>query len=151
MVTAIAVGAADAQPSAASALERGSRGRLNKIDTYGVGSLGGFVADFAEPGAQVITDDWSGNHNLYGNPHEVGAVGDRKAHEVLEWTHRVFSNLKRWAAGVYHGLRWKHFQRYWTSFVFRWNRRRHRTTSFDSLLSIGLKPFTYRDIVERRA
>ena len=56
----------------------------------------------------------------------------------------MISNLKRWAMGVYHGLRRKHFQRYLDEFVFRWNRRRHRATSFDSLLgiSLGLKPAT---------
>ena len=127
--------------------------RLNEIDNYGAGSLRGFIADVVEPGAQVITDGWSGYHNLPGNPHEARVVGDRKAHEVLQWTHRVFSNLKRWALGVYHGLRRKHFQRYLDEFVFRWNRRRHRATSFDRLLGIGLglTPATYRDIVERRA
>ncbi len=29
------------------------------------------------------------------------------AHVVLPWIHRVFSNLKTWALGVYHGLRTK--------------------------------------------
>ena len=55
--------------------------------------------------------------------------------------------------GVYHGLRRKHFQRYLDEFLFRWNRRRHRATSFDSLLgiSLGLKPATYRDFFDRRA
>ena len=41
------------------------------------------------------------------------------AHVVLPWTHRVFSNLKTWALGVYHGLRDKHLQSYLDEFVFR--------------------------------
>ena len=98
--------------------------RLNEINDYSGGSLRGFIADVVEPGALVITDGWSGYHTLPGNPHETRVVGGRKAHEVLEWTHRVISNLKRWAMGVYHGLRRKHFQRYLDEFVFRWNRRR---------------------------
>ena len=127
--------------------------RLNEINDYSGGSLRGFIADVVEPGALVITDGWSGYHTLPGNPHETRVVGGRKAHEVLEWTHRVISNLKRWAMGVYHGLRRKHFQRYLDEFVFRWNRRRHRATSFDSLLgiSLGLTPATYRDFVDGRA
>ena len=125
---------------------------LDESDNFGAGSLRGFIATVVEPGAQVITDGWSGYHTLPGNPHEARVIGDRKAHEVLEWTHRVFSNLKRWAMGVCRGLRRKHFQRYLDEFVLRWNPRRHRATSFDSLLGIGLglKPATYRDIVERR-
>ena len=105
------------------------------------------------PGARVVTDGWLGYSGLPDNPWEERVVGDRKAHEILTWIHRVFSNLKRWALGVHHGLRRKHVQRYLDEFVFRWNRRRHRRTSLDSLLGIGLglPPATYQDIVEGRA
>jgi hypothetical protein len=30
------------------------------------------------------------------------------ANIILPWVHRIFSNLKVWALGVYHGLRRKH-------------------------------------------
>jgi hypothetical protein len=72
---------------------------------------------------------------------------------VLKWTHRVFSNLKRWGLGVYHGLRRQHLRRYLDDFVFRWNRRRHMAAAFDSLLGIGarLAPATDRDFLEQRA
>ena len=46
------------------------------------------------------------------------------AHIVLPWAHRIFSNLKVWALGVYHGLRRKYLQTYLDEFVFRFNRRR---------------------------
>ena len=65
-----------------------------------------------------------------------------KAQEILHWVHRVFSNLKRRAKGVFHGLRQKHIQRCLDEFVFRWNRRRNLRTAFDRLLGIcvGLAP-----------
>jgi len=65
----------------------------------------------------------------------------------------VFSNLKRWAKGVFHGLGKRHPQRYLDEFVFRWNRRRYRRSAFGTLLGIGvgLGPATYRDFVEQRA
>jgi hypothetical protein len=65
----------------------------------------------------------------------------------------VFANLKRWALGVYHGLRKAHLGRYLDEFVFRWNRRRHTRAAFDTLLGIGahLTPATYRDFVDQRA
>lgn len=80
-------------------------------------------------------------------------VGGQKAHEVLTWVHRVFSNLKRWAKGVFHGLRKAHVQRYLDEFVFCWNRRRHTRIAFDRLLGtgMGLGPATYRDVVGQRA
>ena len=49
------------------------------------------------------------------------------AHIVPPWVHRVFSNLKVWTLGVYHGLRRKHLQGYLDEFVFRFNRRRTLT------------------------
>ena len=55
------------------------------------------------------------------------------AHIVLPWIHRVFSNLKTWALGVYHSLRRKHLQSYLDEFVFRFNRR--RTPTPPSILS----------------
>ena len=47
-------------------------------------------------------------------------VGDAPAH-LLPWVHRVFANAKRWALGVYHGLREEHLQAYLDEFVFRFN------------------------------
>jgi len=72
-----------------------------------------------------------------------------EAHVSLPWIHRVFSNLKTWALGVYHGLRRKHIQRYLDEFVFRWNRRRLFRSAFDTLIGIGtrLPPLTYRQII----
>ena len=45
--------------------------------------------------------------------------------------------MKRWVMGVYHGIRRKYLNIYLQEFVFRWNRRRHFSSSFDSLLTIG--------------
>ena len=127
--------------------------RLKAVESYASEALHGFVLEAVAPGARVVTDGWLGYSGLPDNPWEERVVGDRKAHEILTWIHRVFSNLKRWALGVHHGLRRKHVQRYLDEFVFRWNRRRHRRTSLDSLLGIGLglPPATYQDIVEGRA
>jgi hypothetical protein len=74
------------------------------------------------------------------------------AHFVLKWSYRVFSNLKTWALGIFHGLRSQHLKRYLDEFVFRWNRRRHTAPAFDSLLGLGarLAPATARDFVEQR-
>ena len=51
----------------------------------------------------------------------------------------MFGNAKRWALGVYHGLRAAHLQRYLDEFVFRFNRRRTPQAAFASLLGITTK------------
>ena len=60
------------------------------------------------------------------------------AQVILSWIHRVFSNLKRWALGVYHGLWRRHLGAYLDEFVFRFNRRRNRAAAFRSLVRIAL-------------
>ncbi len=77
-------------------------------------------------------------------------IGAMAAHIVLPWIHRVFSKLKTWALGVYHGLRAKHLQSYLDEFVFRFNRRRTRHAAFRSLFGIAVrsKPITYNMLVQ---
>ena len=87
----------------------------------------------------MITDGWSGYCGLPDHDHQPKVVGATPAHLVLTWIHRVFSNLKRWALGTFHGLRRAHLRRYLDEFVFRWNRRRHTATAFDTLLGIGTR------------
>ena len=125
--------------------------RLAPIGDFSACSLHAFVAATSAPGARVITDGWRGYGGL--PDHEPKVVGATPAHLVLACIHRVFSNLKRWALGTFHGLRRPHLRRYLDEFVFRWNRRRHTATAFDTLLGIGtrLQPAGYRDIVGQRA
>ena len=111
--------------------------RLAPIGDFSARSLHAFVAGTSAPGARVITDGWSGYPGLPDHDHQPKVVGATPAHLVLIWIHRVFSNLKRWALGTFHGLRRAHLRRYLDEFVFRWNRRRHTATAFDTLLGIG--------------
>ena len=82
------------------------------------------------------------------------------AHIVLPWAHRLFANLKRWALGVYHGLRRKHLQSdpglgpakpdpRLDEFAFRFNRRHTRHAAFPSLLGIAVAkmPTTYNMLI----
>ncbi len=68
---------------------------------------------------------------------------------MLPRIHQVFSNLKGWARGVYHGLRAEYLQSYLDEFVFRFNRRRTRHAAFRSLFVIAgqTKPVTYNMLV----
>ena len=109
-----------------------------------------------------MSDGWPGYKRLKDVEHDPRVVGDVPAHLVLPWVHRVFANAKRWALGVYHGLRPKHLQAGpWPragepdpgldEFVFRFNRRRTPHAAFDRLigLSLTLEPVTYQMLVGR--
>ena len=90
------------------------------------------------------------HHRALGVTHDSHVVGPMAAHIVLPWAHRLFANLKRWALGVYHGLRRKHLQSYLDEFAFRFNRRRTRHAAFRSLLGIAVavKPVTYNMLIK---
>lgn len=137
----------------AGAVEVEARGpgrvRLAEIADFSTASLHGFVAASVAPGATIKTDGWNAYAGAPGVVHDPHVVGRMAAHVVLPWTHRVFSNLKTSALGVYHGLRKPHLQSYLDKFAFRFNRRHSRHAAFRSLLEIGLaaKPFTYKMLI----
>jgi len=119
------------------------RARLAVIDDASSRSLHAFLAESLAEGSTALTDGWRGYRGAEGITHEPYTVGPMAAHVLLPWTHRVFSNLKTWALGVYHGLRRKHLQRYLDEFVFRFNRRQNRPAAFSRLLGIvTIKPPT---------
>ena len=126
------------------------RMRLAPIADFARTSLHAFIAANTAPGSTVKTDGlaaYLGAPDVTHQPHIVGAMA---AHIVLPGIHRVFSNLKTWALGVYHGLRRKHLNAYLDEFVFRFNRRHTRHASFASLLGIAMaiKPTTYKEIIQ---
>src|SRR5919107_1258247 len=127
------------------------RARLAVIKDYSAVALGAFVAAVIAAGSTVVSDGWSGYARLKDVKHDPKVVGDAPAHLVLPWVHRVFANAKRWALGVYHGLRTEHLQGYLDEFVFRFNRRRTPHAAFDRLLglSLTLEPATYQMLVGR--
>jgi hypothetical protein len=132
---------------------RPGRLRLAPIADFSAASLHAFVKANVEAGATAKTDGWSAYASAPGVRHDPHVVGPMAAHIVLPWTHRVFSNLKTWALGVYHGLRRKHLQAYLDEFVFRFNRRRTRHAAFRSLLGIAvaISPATYNMLIETEA
>ena len=114
------------------------RTRLAVIKDYTAATLGGFVRDSIAAGGTVVSDGWSGYARLKEVRHDPKVVGPMAAHVVLPWIHRVFANAKRWALGVYHGLRAPHLQRYLDEFVFRFNRRRSPQAAFARLLGLAV-------------
>src|SRR5881227_4025422 len=114
------------------------RVRLTVIADYSAATLKAFVAGNVAAGSTVVSDGWSGYARLTDVKHEPKVIGDAPAHLVLPWIHRVFANAKRWALGVYHGLRRQHLQAYLDEFVFRFNRRRTPQAAFSRLLGLAV-------------
>ena len=125
--------------------------RLAVIGDYSAESLGGFVAGNVADGSTVVSDGWSGYKKLKDVKHDPRIIGETPAHQVLPWVHRVFANAKRWALGVYHGLRPAHLQAYLDEFVFRFNRRHNPAAAFERLLGlvIDLGPAPYQMLISR--
>jgi len=123
--------------------------RLERLRDFTAVSITGFVGRVVEPKATVISDGLASYRSLKDYKHRAKVVGKMAAHVLLPWSHRVFSNFKRWALGTYHGVRKAHLQRYLDEFVFRWNRRRYVRMAFDSLLglAVGMGHASYRNIV----
>lgn len=124
--------------------------RLAQVADASADSLRGFVAASIAPGSTAKTDAWQGYAGIPNIDHQVVVVAGHKAHELLPWIHRVFSNFKTWVLGVYHGLRDKHLQAYLDEFVFRFNRRRSRAAAFQTLLVFATKrkPITYNMLIK---
>jgi hypothetical protein len=127
--------------------------RLNVIKGRGRLPLHAFVSATTAPGTLVVTDGNTAYRSMPDHRHrEVPIPKNVPAHIVLKQIHRVFSLLKRWSMGVYHGIRKKHADVYLQEFVYRFNRRRHYRSSFERLLGIGVKvgSGTYWDITGKR-
>jgi transposase-like protein len=127
--------------------------RLGVIKDASAASLHPFIKANVIPGAILKTDGWSAYPGVAGFSHQPHVVGTMAAHIVLPWVHRVFSNLKTWALGVYHGLRRKHLQAYLDEFVFRFNRRRSPHAAFRAILNIAtvIPPVTYNRLIAQDA
>jgi predicted RNA-binding Zn-ribbon protein involved in translation (DUF1610 family) len=123
--------------------------RLKEVPDYSADSLHPFIAQNLAPGATAKTDGWPAYPGAPGVSHDPHVIANMAAHVVLPWVHRIFSNLKVWALGVYHGLRRRHLQSYLDEFVFRFNRRRTRHAAFRYLLGIaaGHQPLPYKMLI----
>jgi len=125
------------------------RARLATITDYRADTLRAFMKDNVAPASTAKTDGLASYLGAPDVTHEPHVVGPMAAHIVLPAIHRVFSNLKTWALGVYHGLRRKYLKAYLDEFTFRFNRRKSRHAAFAKLLGIAtaIKPAPYKMLI----
>ncbi len=130
---------------------RSGRIRLAMIADNSAASIEAFVRANVKRGTTLLTDGHASYPGLTDYRHDPRVVGKMAGHVVLPWVHRVFSLMKRWGLGTYHGLRRKHVDTYLNEFVFRYNRRFHRHASFETVLGLTAhhEPTSYWDIIGR--
>ncbi len=130
---------------------RSGRVRLAAIPDNSAASLHAFIRANVRLGATLLTDGHSSYPGLSGYRHDPRTVGKMAGHVALPWIHRVFSLMKRWGLGIYHGLRDKHLDTYLNEFAFRYNRRFYRHVSFETVLGIASRsePASYWTIIGR--
>ncbi|HUK99660.1 MAG TPA: IS1595 family transposase [Nitrospirota bacterium] len=111
--------------------------RLRKVYDASENSLIGFTKDVIEPGSYVETDGFSSYNKVekYGYEHVVISAPDED--KPLPKAHIVFSNLKTWLKGTFHGVSPKHLQAYLNEYVFRFNRRQTPMAAFQTLLGLS--------------
>jgi transposase-like protein len=147
---AIVLAAVENRGRAAGAL------RLGRVEDVSGEQLGGFVEDVVDPSrATVLTDAWQGYAGLprrgFHHRSETQGRPDRAA-ELLPWAHTIFSNLKTWLRGTYHGVSKKHLDRYLQEFVYRFNRRRFEHALFEHVIRAATTapPLTYGQLTAER-
>jgi predicted RNA-binding Zn-ribbon protein involved in translation (DUF1610 family) len=130
---------------------RSGRIRLAMIADNSATSIEAFVRANVQRGTTLLTDGHRSYPGLTDYRHDPRVVGTMAGHVVLPWIHRVFSLVKRWGLGTYHGLRRRHIDTYLNEFVFRYNRRFYRHVSFETILGLAAhhEPESYWDIVGR--
>lgn len=129
---------------------RPGRARLAVLPDYSAEKIGAFVRKAAAPKCGLLTDGLAAYKALDREyDHMPRVVGKMAAHVLMPWAHRVFSLLKRWSTGTFHGFRRPHLQAHLDEFAWRWSRRNARHTGFDRLLGgLGALPHrSYRDFV----
>jgi len=131
---------------------RSGRVRLAVIANNSAAALHAFVRANVQPGTTLLTDGHSSYPGLSDYRHDPRIVGKMAGHIALPWIHRVFSLMKRWGLGTYHGLRPKHLDTYLNEFAFRYNRRFYRHVSFETVLGLAShrEPADYWAIIGRQ-
>src|SRR5436190_21973603 len=110
------------------------------------------VRSNAKPGARIITDGLKSYDALADSFRHYSIVqgGGENADAVLPIVHVLFSNLKTWLNGTFHGVSAKHLPRYAREWNYRFNRRLRIADLTDFLLRrAATRPtITYRQLVD---
>ncbi len=93
------------------------------------------------PGSRLISDDFKGYAGLHdANRHHPVVQGEgRNAERFMPIVHVLFSNVKTWLNGTYHGVSAKHLPRYAREWNYRFNRRTRIADPADFVLGLSTR------------
>lgn len=104
--------------------------RMAHVPDYTGASLAGFVRCHVDKEkSHLVTDGWRAYDQLeregYSREKHISSHQPRGARHTIamQSVHVVFSNLKTWLAGRYHGVNHKYLPAYLAEFSYRFNRR----------------------------
>jgi transposase-like protein len=130
----------------------GGSARIAILPAATAADLGGFVRGATKPGARIITDGLKSYQGLAASFRHYSIVqdGGKNADAVLPIVDVLFSNVKTWLNGTFHGVSAKHLPRYAREWSYRFNRRRRIADLTDFLLRrAATRPtITYRQLAD---
>ncbi len=125
--------------------------RLAILPAANAHELGGFVREAVRPGSRLVSDGFKGYAGLHGayRHHPVVQGEGNNAERLMPIVHVLFSNVKTWLNGTYHGVSAKHLPRYAREWNYRFNRRTRIADLADFVLrrAMARPTITYRELV----
>ena len=126
--------------------------RLVVLPAASMAELGGFVRGAIRPRSDLLTDGFAGYAGLGDAYHHHAIVQGKgeNAEHLSPIVHVLFSNLKTWLNGTYHGVGAKLLPRYVREWTYRFNRRKRFPDMIDFVLNRAMtRPtITYRELVD---
>lgn len=88
--------------------------RISVLASATTADPGGFIRGAVKPGARIIDDGLKSYDTLADSfrHHSIVQAGGENADAVLLFAHVLFSNVKPWLKGTFHGVSAKHLPRY---------------------------------------
>jgi transposase-like protein len=117
--------------------------RIAVLPAATANQLGGFIRSNVRTGTKILTDGFVGYRGLVGYEHTpIVQNGPANAGVHMPVIHKIFSNIKTWLNGTYHGVSTKHLPRYLREWSYRFNRRGHVAELDQFLLRRAVSKFT---------
>ena len=124
--------------------------RIAVLPNATAAQIGSFIRSNVKAGTRIISDGFRSYTRLDEYRHDrVGRGSGVNAGVNMPIVHRLFSNVKVWLNGTYHGVSIKHLPRYLREWSYRFNRR-GRIDELDHFLlrrAVGRATITYAELV----
>ena len=126
------------------------RMRLGVLESHGFASIAPFVRGVIDQAKTTLHSDGLSAYGQLGREglehvRIVQGLDPSRAPKHLPWSHVVFSNLKSWLRGTFHGVSPKYLSGYLDEFAYRYNHRSREHELADLVLGrlLGHEPMPF--------